>query len=362
MLSVEPEWVHLFKMNPYELDRETKHLLLVHACAHLHKHHYHACDAYRRIVNCLFTHQDKWLSLEDFPFIPVRMFKEFDLVSVDMNAIVKTMTSSGTSGQQVSKIFLDRETSLRQSKVLTQIVNTFIGHKRLPMLVLDTRDVMKQSRMFSARAAGIRGFQIFGRELEFALDEHMNFDYERVLEFLNRHSEDQILIFGFTSIIWMHVVQALIEGNRRLPLDRGILFHGGGWKKMLDQSVDSSTFNRTLGQYTGLTAIHNYYGMVEQTGSIFVECSSGYLHASNYSEILIRDVLDFSVVPFGQRGLIQLISVLPYSYPGFSLLTEDLGCILGEDDCPCGRKGRYFQVFGRIPKAEVRGCSDTYSA
>jgi hypothetical protein len=42
-------------------------------------------------------------------------------------------------------------------------------------------------------------------------------------------------------------------------------------------------------------------------------------------------------------------------------LTEDLGVILGEDDCPCGRMGRYFRVQGRIPAAEVRGCSDTYA-
>jgi hypothetical protein len=34
--------------------------------------------------------------------------------------------------------------------------------------------------------------------------------------------------------------------------------------------------------------------------------------------------------------------------------------ILGEDDCPCGRKGKYFKVTGRLPKTQQRGCSDTY--
>jgi hypothetical protein len=34
--------------------------------------------------------------------------------------------------------------------------------------------------------------------------------------------------------------------------------------------------------------------------------------------------------------------------------------LLGEDDCPCGRHGRYFQVSGRQQGAEVRGCSDTF--
>jgi len=62
----------------------------------------------------------------------------------------------------------------------------------------------------------------------------------------------------------------------------------------------------------------------------------------------------------GERGLIELVSLLPVSYPGHALLTEDEGVILGEDDCPCGRRGVYFSVLGRLKDAEIRGCSDTY--
>jgi hypothetical protein len=59
--------------------------------------------------------------------------------------------------------------------------------------------------------------------------------------------------------------------------------------------------------------------------------------------------------------VIQTLSLLPRSYPGHSLLTEDLGVVHGQDDCPCGRKGTYFSIVGRIPQAELRGCSDTYA-
>ena len=100
--------------------------------------------------------------------------------------------------------------------------------------------------------------------------------------------------------------------------------------------------------------------MVEQTGSVFMECEKGYLHSSNFSDILIRDFDNFSINKHKQKGLIQVLSVLPYSYPGHSILTEDLGMIYGEDDCSCGRLGKYFKVFGRVPKAEIRGCSDAY--
>ena len=68
---------------------------------------------------------------------------------------------------------------------------------------------------------------------------------------------------------------------------------------------------------------------------------------------------DFSICDYDEIGLVQLISLLPTSYPGHNILTEDLGRIIGTDDCKCGRLGKYFVIHGRSEKAEIRGCSDT---
>ena len=100
--------------------------------------------------------------------------------------------------------------------------------------------------------------------------------------------------------------------------------------------------------------------MAEQTGCIYMECPCGHLHASIWSDVIFRRPSDFGIREPGEYGLIQVLSLLPRSYPGHSLLTEDMGVLLGEDDCPCGRLGKYFTVTGRAPRAEVRGCSDTY--
>jgi hypothetical protein len=81
-----------------------------------------------------------------------------------------------------------------------------------------------------------------------------------------------------------------------------------------------------------------------------------------FSDIITRRAGDFSVCDYGEPGIIQVLSMIPHSYPGHSLLTEDEGVVLGEDDCPCGRKGKYFKVIGRLKNAEIRGCSDTYAA
>ena len=107
--------------------------------------------------------------------------------------------------------------------------------------------------------------------------------------------------------------------------------------------------------------VHDYYGMVEQTGTIYMQCENGFLHTPAWSDVLIRSPQDLTLLEYGEAGLIQVNSVLPTSYPGHCILTEDLGTVFGEDDCECGRLGKYFKVHGRVPKAQVKGCSDTFS-
>jgi hypothetical protein len=34
--------------------------------------------------------------------------------------------------------------------------------------------------------------------------------------------------------------------------------------------------------------------------------------------------------------------------------------VFGEDDCLCGKFGKYFHINGRMAKAEIRGCSDAH--
>src|SRR5208283_1723087 len=81
----------------------------------------------------------------------------------------------------------------------------------------------------------------------------------------------------------------------------------------------------------------------------------------NFAEVAIRDFMTLQQVQPGQQGLIQVLSVLPTSYPGQALLTEDVGVLLGYDNCPCGRPGLCFRFLGRVAHAEVRGCGDTFA-
>jgi phenylacetate-coenzyme A ligase PaaK-like adenylate-forming protein len=347
----------------YGLAQEVKRQRMEQALSRLTLHHAERCESYRKILSARAIDATRQFTLSELPFLPVRLFKECELRSVEKENVVKTLTSSGTTSAKVSRIYLDRETATAQTRALVFILQALIGKARLPMLIIDHPGVIKNRHEFSARGAGILGLSTFGRDHTYALaGEQMQLDMDAVRQFLCRHAGEPILLFGFTFMVWKYLIQALQQRGERLDLANAILIHSGGWKKMQDEAVDVATFKSAVKDTTGIARVHNFYGMVEQVGSIFVECEHGYLHAPAFADVLVRDPSDWSICAHGTSGLIQVVSLLPHSYPGHSLLTEDLGAIVGEDDCRCGRSGKYFQVSGRIVSAELRGCSDTHGA
>lgn len=354
----------ILEIPPYSLLKEAKEELLTDRLRELTKLHQKNCLEYKRILESIGFDADNVESYEDIPFLPVRLFKELELKSCVKEDVVKTMTSSGTTGQAVSKIFLDRTTSSNQQKTMVKIVSEFTGSSRMPMIIIDCPSVVKNRVMFSARGAGILGFSIFGSKKIYALDDDMKLDVDGLKDFLERYGDQRILLFGFTFMIWQHFYKELLrlkDEGVEFDLSNGILIHGGGWKKLVSEAVSHDEFHSRLRDVCGLEHIHDYYGMVEQTGCIYMECECGHLHASNFSDVIIRRPKDFSVADIGETGIIQVVSTIPESYPGHSLLTEDEGVIEGIDDCPCGRKGKYFKINGRLKNAEIRGCSDTYA-
>ena len=345
----------------FGLDRASKRSWLLDGLNRLTALHRAQCAPYARILNGLWAAEGA-ARLEDVPWLPVRMFKLMDLKSVADDQVSRTLVSSGTTGAAVSRIFLDADTARAQTRALTRIFSHFAGAKRMRMLVVDDASFLRDRSRFNARAAGILGFSNFGRDHLYLLDENLQPDWDALQQWLQTHPDEPVLLFGFTFIVWQSFVQAARQAGRQIRFPAGsMLVHGGGWKKMDEQKVDNAAYKAALSETFSIERVHNYYGMVEQVGSIFFECEHGHLHAPAYADVIVRDLQDLAPVPHGTTGAIQVLSLLPESYPGHSLLTEDLGVIHGEDDCACGRPGKYFAVLGRIKNVEIRGCSDTRS-
>lgn len=327
--------------------------------AELTRHHMDASPEYRRIVEAMFP---DWASATDtagLPFLPVGLFKQRTIKSIDDTEVFKTITSSGTTGSTPSRVHVDRATANRQTRALAATMAEVLGPGRRPMLVVDTDAILTDRTGRTARAAGVVGLMNLGRKHVFLLDETMHARQERLVEFAAAHSGERLLIFGFTFMVWQHLLPLAETG---VDLSTATVVHSGGWKHLEAQRVDNTEFRRLLYDAFGITDVVNFYGMAEQVGSVFIEGSDLRLHPSAIADVIIRDPDTWRPQPTGTPGVVQVLSGVPTSYPGHSLLTEDLGVIDTVDDPAHGLGGKAFRILGRLPRSELRGCSDTYAA
>ena len=273
----------------YGLDKDEKDKLVTRELLELTEFHQEKCEPYANILKALKFDPKKVNHSSDIPFFPVRLFKEMDLLSIPRDEIFKTMTSSGTTGQAVSKIYVDRDTAMMQQKVMIRILGEYLGKQRIPIMVIDTPAVMKDRKQFTARGAAVIGLQVMARGITYVLNDDMSLNVDEMESFLEKNGDKKFLIFGFTFMVWKHLYEAAKKSRIAFDLSNGWLMTGGGWKKLISNSVTQDEFHKRMTDAFGIIHFLDHYGMVEQTGCIYAECECHRLHSSIYSDVLSGD-------------------------------------------------------------------------
>lgn len=314
-------------------------------------------------VDFRFTDQ-----VADLPFLPVGMLKANPPLSfVGPDEVKKTLTSSATTSQLPSRVVLDAPTARRMTKGVVVVARDFIGPARRPYLVVDTSSFMGNRNALGARGAAIQGLHPFATKTTYCLNLNdqgdLTLDRDKLKKFAEDLQDAELLVYGFTFILWNHLVKPLLSEGICLNLSKARILHSGGWKRLQDQAVEKPLFNELSARVFGCSPdrIIDFYGMVESVGLIFPDCSEGNKHAPAFGDVIVRNPLTLEPVAAGGHGIVQVCSVLPTSFPGNLLLTEDMAQVIAYDGCPCGRRGISFRFAGRIPKAEVRGCGNISS-
>jgi phenylacetate-coenzyme A ligase PaaK-like adenylate-forming protein len=346
----------LYNSDPFDLTIREKNPWFLTNLKKLSLYHYKYSKKYKVISDSIFNSIFNVKKISDLPFVHASIFKNFNLISVNENEKISTFSSSGTTGFNKSKINLDLKTSLLQSKALGKIFSGIIN-KDKDIFFIENKNFLNSRESMSAKGVAIKGFSQLCKKKYFLLDNQNKIKISILKDYLKKNKNKEFIIFGFTSSVWFTLVKEAKRQKIKLEKNCGILIHGGGWKKMHKLRVDNIKFKKEIKSLLGLKQVYNYYGMIEQTGSVFLECKKGYFHCSIFSDIFIRNS-QLKLSKNKESGLIQTISLLPLSYPGHNILTEDVGIVHGIDNCTCGKKGKYFTVIGRVPDAELRGCSD----
>ena len=361
MKTIEESKIHaLLELKPFENNQEKKDKIFLEAMKESLLHHFQNSTEFKKICKKKDFDIEKDFTVEQIPYFPVSIFKKFELISISKEDVFKTIFSSATTSKIPSKIFLDRTTSERQTKALVSIMSDFLQEK-MAFCILDAKDTNSSSNEVKSRSSAIRGFLPFMNSIKFLLNENLQINN---LELEGIQSSKQYCFFGFTWLIYKIISENKDDKKIRdifSKIKSPLVLHLGGWKKLTDINISREKFYQEISEFfnTEKNNIIDIYGMTEQLGTIYPDCQFGNKHVSAYSDIIIRNPSTLESEGVGKSGLIQLLSPIPHSYPGISILSDDFGHLEGIDDCPCGRKGKYFRFDKRSESADLKGCGDT---
>ena len=301
-------------------------------------------------------------SILRIPAIFVTAFKERKLLSLPESEIVKTLTSSGTTGSK-SQINWDATSMQRQEFMRRSIVESY-GLAAYDQLVNNlvfsyspevsgSRGAAHAHSSYAQFAKENETFYAIGRdkygEPEFKLDEG--------IKALERFAASglPLRITGFPAFGYMTLNELDNRGiHFKFPAD-SVLFSGGGWKNYTGKTIAYDEYVGLVNRVLGIPAdrIRDVYGMVEH-GVPYVTCEHGHFHVPVYSRVCAVSPHTMEILPNGETGLLKLITPYIRSTPALSILSTDLGCV--EENCPCGRPGKYIVLKVRGGVKKYAGC------
>ena len=80
----------IINIPPYSLRKKEKEKILNPFLSLLSRNHYDSCSSYKKMMDGVGYKYKKYYNYNQLPFLPVRLFKMFDLLSANKKEIIKT--------------------------------------------------------------------------------------------------------------------------------------------------------------------------------------------------------------------------------------------------------------------------------
>ena len=181
------------------------------------------------------------------------------------------------------------------------------------------------ARSLTARGAAIRGIGNFASETVFGMRQtpagELEPDWDALATFLRPARQEPVLLFGFTYIVW---TRFLLEAERSRAAVSRPAGRASALRRLEEVDRRRPSPRRSLpGASAACSAarrgqILDFYGMVEQVGTVLVDCEAGHKHAPAFADFIIRRPGTLAPVDPGETGIIEILSTLPdqLSRPG----------------------------------------------
>lgn len=289
------------------------------------------CAIYRDFARLMKVEEIK--AFEDIPYLPIRFFKEVEVVSTPVSSNSLVFLSSGTGEQGRSKHIVTDPRLYTQSYTLG--FEQYFGNPKDWVILALLPNYLEQGNsglvnmvegLIAQSEHPLSGFVLNEMELIHAR-------YEAALA-----SGRKCMLFG--------VSYALLDlAEQGKDFSQVVVVETGGMKGRRKE-LTKPELHEALKQGLNTSEIHSEYGMTELL-------SQGYcgpdlvFRTPSWMRVILRDVSDPQArVPEGQRGAINIIDLANLNSCSF-IATDDLGKLV-----PGG-----FLLEGRVNHADIRGCN-----
>ncbi len=310
------------------------------------------CTPYARFCRARGRTPDRVTSWRELPPVPTGAFKEVELRCFPAERTLKTFRTSGTATERRGALHLDT-LELYEASLLPSFRRFLLPDAaRLPIRVLaPPPEEVPDSSLSHMLGCVVRklgapgsGFDVKGGRLR----------VEPLLDVLEQTvARDTPLLLAGTAFGFVHLLDALQEQRLvwRLPAGSRVMETGGF--KGRSRELGREALRAALGERLGVPPTHvvNQYGMTE-LGSQFYDsslCEPGAPRRKlgpPWTRVRIVDPQSGEDARPGEVGIVVVVD-LANTGSVLALQTADLGRRV-EDG---------FEVLGRAPGAEARGCS-----
>ncbi len=289
---------------------------------------------YRSFCDLLYKNPSDINRVEDIPFLPIQFFKTHHVVS-SKETILKTFTSSGTTGAQVSNHYVT-DLGLYE-KSFNKSFNQFYGNSEdyVILALLPSYLEREGSSLIYMVDALIK--QSKQPESGFYLDNFL----ELKNTLLRLDSEGKKVLLIGVSFALLDLVEQF-----KFNLNTTVIMETGGMKGRRKELIREELHD-ILKKGFGVNHIHSEYGMTELLSQGY-SMGEGVFNCPNWMKILIRDPEDALTLQKDKKtGGINIIDLANINSCSF-IATQDLGRKLSSTK---------HEILGRFDTSDLRGCN-----
>ena len=313
------------------------------------------CEPYARFCSARGRTPERVASWREIPAVPTGAFKELALRSFPASREAHVFRTSGTSTERRGELHLD--TLVLYEAALLPSVRRFV----LPDLESGARARLRILAPAPEEAPDSSLSHLFGCVRREFGDAASGFDVRAgalqigtLLAALERAGPDGVPVaLCGTAFAFVHLLDALAARGARLALPAGSRAMETGGFKGRSRELSREALHGAIEEALGIPAarIVNQYGMTELASSFYDSVlwdPSGPRRKLGPPWTRVR-LLDPESGDDVAPGGVGMIAILDLANTGsvLALQTADLGRALAEG----------FEVLGRVPGAESRGCS-----